>query len=131
MWDPSRSPLVYSPGPDRTPIIPSSPSPRLRSTNTRTAGLSFGRLTFHCELNNFQNAQELSLVWTGTFVTRGKTFQLHQFSGVLPILVLLKLKSARPATPLGPGLPDTIALPFYAYTYATHQERKSFDLRKT
>jgi hypothetical protein len=36
----------------------------------------------------------------------------------------MKLKSARPATPLGPGLPDTIALPFYAYTYATHQERK-------
>ena len=116
--------MVHSPGPDRTPTTPSSPSQRRRSTNTRTAGLSFGRLTFHCELNNFQNAQELSLVWTGTFVTRGKTFQLHQFSGVLPILVLMKLKSARPATPLGPGLPDTIALPFYAYTYATHQERK-------
>ena len=124
MLDRFQSPLVCSPGPDRTPITPSSSSQRRRSTNTRTAGLSFGRLTFHCELNNFQNAQELSLVWTGTFVTRGKTFQLHQFSGVLPILVLMKLKSARPATPLGPGLPDTIALPFYAYTYATHQERK-------
>ena len=65
-----------------------------------TVGLNFDRLTFHCELDHFQDAQELSLVWTGTFVTRGKAFLPHQFSGVLPILVLMKLKSARPVLPL-------------------------------
>ena len=101
MWDPSRSPLVYSPGPDRTPTNPSSPSPRRRSTNTRAAWLSFDRLTFHCELNNFQNAQELSLVKVQSTHSVRQDYQSHICVIIIIIIkVIQDLKEWDLSTPL-------------------------------